>query len=518
MADNFVAGGTAAMDSESNRALQRDYEQQVLQQMARQQWVMQQQQNEQAAQDRARMDALPFLAKMAQPPLPPPQGPQPPRPGASSPPMMPPPGLSTPPRSPDQLAMLGPGGGAPPVPPMAQAGGGLPSAPAGSALPTPPVGYRPSPSAPPELGGKQAGADPAQQPGLIDKPPIPPQMLSVPNLVQTLQKSNLSPERQARALEYMLPYIEAENKRTGLEYKTHLEALEEARKTYDTYTLKARDVGSKEATRAGNLGLKERIFNAKNDSVSGKNLDPETLDLMADQYLAGDRSVAAGLGYGNVGAGNRAALRHTIMEKAKAAGMSGSEIAAKLAEYQGIQQSERTVGARSAQVQLAASEANQMADILLSKSKEFNRTQFQPINQVLATIEKGGGGTAVRGYAAAINSFINAYARAIAPTGVATVSDKDHAREILSLADSQEQMEEIMGTLRQEMKAALAAPAEVRGALRKEVAGDKAAPGGEPPKTKKVNGVVWTLMKDKDGNLAYVDPDGKVEDFKGMAP
>ena len=518
MADNFVAGGTAAMDSESNRALQRAYEQQVLQQIARQQWVLQQQQNEQAATDRARMDSLPFLAKMAQPqqPLPPPQGPQPPMPGVSSPPMIP--GLSMPPRSPDQLAMLGPGGGAPPVPPMAQAGGGLPSAPAGSALPTPPVGYRPSPSAPPELGGKQAGANPAQQPGLIDKPPIPPQMLSVPNLVETLQKSNLSPERQARALEYMLPYIEAENKRTGLEYKTHLEALEEARKTYDTYTLKAKDISSKEATRAGNLGLKERIFNAKNDSVSGKNLDPETLDLMADQYLAGDRSVAAGLGYGNVGAGNRAALRHTIMEKAKAAGMSGAEIAAKLAEYQGIQQSERTVGARSAQVQLAASEANKMADILLSKSKEFNRTQFQPINQVLATVEKGGGGTAVRGYAAAINSFINAYARAIAPTGVATVSDKDHAREILSLADSQEQMEEIMGTLRQEMKAALAAPAEVRGALRKEVAGDKAAPGGEPPKTKKVNGVVWTLMKDKDGNLAYVDPDGKVEDFKGMAP
>jgi hypothetical protein len=99
MADNFVAGGTAAMDSESNRALQRAYEQQVLQQIARQQWVLQQQQNEQAANDRARVDALPFLAKMAQPqpPLPAPQGPQPPMPGASSPPMMPPPGLSTPP-------------------------------------------------------------------------------------------------------------------------------------------------------------------------------------------------------------------------------------------------------------------------------------------------------------------------------------------------------------------------------------------------------------------------------------
>jgi len=75
-----------------------------------------------------------------------------------------------------------------------------------------------------------------------------------------------------------------------------------------------------------------------------------------------------------------------------------------------------------------------------------------------------------------------------------------------------------MGTLQQEMKAAMAAPAEVRGALRKEVAGEKSSARGEPPKTKKVNGVVWTLMKDKDGNLAYVDPDGKVEDFKGMAP
>jgi hypothetical protein len=206
-------------------------------------------------------------------------------------------------------------------------------------------------------------------------------------------------------------------------------------------------------------------------------LDKETLQMMAEQYLSGDKSVASGLGYGNVGASNRAALRKAINEEAKHRGMSGADIAAQLAEYQGIQAGERTAGVRSANIEMAVSEAFKMGDLVAEASANFDRTNFPPVNKALAALKAGTGDVAVRKFGASINSFINAYARAVAPAGVPTVSDKDHAREVLSTADTQEQVVGIIDQLQLEMAAARQAPPTVRAQLREAVTGKERAAG-----------------------------------------
>lgn len=516
MAD-FTGGYTGAVNDAQRRRSEDALIQRTMQEIAVSQWAQKQreQQQRELMQDQAR------FGKAIQD-----QMPQPPMPGQGSQPMLPPmpPGQdaggmmarllqapgATPPMFPQgaQPAMPQPPTGAPPAAAPSPAAGVRPATVNLSGV-TPeqaqkmletiqanrtpaPQGWQASPGASPQLGGQPPGQPPAAGPAGIPPPPGPPQMpmpkqgqgFTVMGTFRKMVDQGVPAGEAIRAIENNMPIIQAQNREELESLRAENQAVNAAFKAYkaeiDAFNArtKASDVGSKIESRDRRL----RIQEAKQDSVAGKSIDEETLAYMADQYLAGDKSVAAGLGYGNVGAGNRAALRRVIMEKGKAAGLTGADIAARIAEYNGIMQSERTAGQRSAQVAIAASEANKMADIVLAQSKDFSRTEFRPINAVLAEVEKGGGGVAVRKYAAAINSFINAYARAIAPTGVATVSDKDHAREILSLADSEDQLEGIIDVMKQEMGAAMAAPKEARASIRSEVGATAHPPkAGELP-------------------------------------
>lgn len=174
----------------------------------------------------------------------------------------------------------------------------------------------------------------------------------------------------------------------------------------------------------------------------------------------------------------------------------------------------RSVGTRAANVEMAAGEAREMMPILQQTSEAFKRTGYQPINQVFKAFQDKTGSVESRQFGAALNSFVNVYARAVSPSGVPTVSDKDHAREILSTADSHEQLMGLLKVLDQEMVAAQNAPKRVRDAQRAGMTGTPApahgpaapAPVGAPaPKNDKG----WGLMVDAQGNRAYVSPDGK---------
>ena len=207
-------------------------------------------------------------------------------------------------------------------------------------------------------------------------------------------------------------------------------------------------------------------------------LSPSTLSTMADQYLSGDKAVMQNLGRGAQGAANVVALREAIAEAARNKGMSGAEIAAKQSEFMGMNAAQRALGTRQANFGLAKSEAYEMADLVTETSEAVSRTQFMPINKALNAYNTNTGGTEIREFGAAQNSFINAYARAISPVGTPTVSDKDHARAMLSTADSHEQVVAIMGQLKKEMEAAGRAPGVVKKEIREGFTKDNAPTGG----------------------------------------
>ena len=236
-------------------------------------------------------------------------------------------------------------------------------------------------------------------------------------------------------------------------------------------------------------------------------LSPETQRKMAEQYLSGDKGVMQNLGRGAQGAANVVALRETIAQVAEGRGLSGADIAAKQSEFMGMNAAQRALGTRQANFGLAKSEAYEMADLVTETSEAVSRTQFMPINKALNAYNTNTGSTEIREFGAALNSFINAYARAISPVGTPTVSDKDHARAMLSTADSHEQVVAIMGQLKKEMEAAGRAPGVVKKEIREGFTKDNQSSG---------SGAGAAKPKYQEGQTA-TGPNGAKMVFKGGA-
>lgn len=195
--------------------------------------------------------------------------------------------------------------------------------------------------------------------------------------------------------------------------------------------------------------------------------DAETVQKAAEQYLAGDRSVLQNMGRNQAGAINRAALEREVVNQANQQGMSGADIAQRMAEFEGVKAGERALGMRSANVGMAVNEASQFADLLIKASDAVPRSNFVPANQALLSWQENTGDPNVVQYGAALNSFINAYARAVAPTGQGpSVADKEHARDMLQRAHSQAQVHAVVDQLKKEMSAAKQAPVAVKQELR----------------------------------------------------
>lgn len=195
-------------------------------------------------------------------------------------------------------------------------------------------------------------------------------------------------------------------------------------------------------------------------------LDPGELKFMARQYLSGDKSVIQNIGRGRQGAQNIVALRRSIMNEAGEQGIAPEEVATRLAEFSALQAGERALGTRTANLGMAVAEANKLADVALAASEKVDRTKYPTLNQAILAAERGTGDEAVVRLAAATNSLVNVYARAISPSGTPTVSDKEHAREILDIAYSKGQFRAAIDQMKIELKAAQAAPAATKQELR----------------------------------------------------
>ena len=277
--------------------------------------------------------------------------------------------------------------------------------------------------------------------------------------------------------------LEQGEKEGGAEARKYLEDLRaRSRPTKKVVTRERVDLGDKylerEVDETGKIlsekelrkGAAPRVFAPPRAGGAGgapeATLDDETLTSMAEQYLAGDKSVFQNLGRGAQGAANVVALRQRVTQVAKEAGMTPDQIALVQNEFQGMGAAQRALGTRSANFGLAEKEAYAMADLVTEASSKVPRTQFMPINKAIIAYENKTGDPEARQFGAALNSFINAYARAVSPIGTPTVSDKDHARSMLSTADSHEALVAIMNQLKREMDAAGAAPGAVQKQMR----------------------------------------------------
>lgn len=442
------------------------------------------------------------------------QGPQPPAPGQPSVPSGPPGGMPAPPQAgPPPQHMTAPNAqdararmeamdragiqgsvtgqmpGGRPVEPYR----GLPAPPAGAGSPGEPPGapgqIPPPPDAPRETQPFAAGRPPKDE-------PLTPTLASA---VQALTAQGLTGARLMRALEQIAPRLDAmaQQQIRALNATLSAQRAETARLESDRRDERGRSTREQgdrrldEQARVNDArieGIRARIEQgAARAAQSGAVLDDSTAQLMAEQVVAGDRSVFTNLGRGAQGAENVIKVRRMVEQLARERGLGGSQLANITAEFEGLKAGQRALGTRTAQFGMAKEEAYEMADLVTQASANASRTQFMPINRALNAFNTNTGDTAIREFGAAINSFINAYARAISPVGTPTVSDKEHAREMLSTADSHEQVNAIIGQLKKEMEAAGKAPGAVRETFRKGYTGGQ-APAGAPVPASSVTG------------------------------
>lgn len=219
------------------------------------------------------------------------------------------------------------------------------------------------------------------------------------------------------------------------------------------------------------------LVNRKGDVVRepGSNetgiLDEPTLTAMAHQYRAGDTSVLTNLGRGAQGAANVVALRKKIADLNSQGGETGVEQASRNAEFFGNKAGQRTLGTKQANIELASTEFKQVLPVVIAASNAVNRTNYPDLNKIIQAAQEKTGDPNIVKFGGGVNTLINVYARAISPTGVPSVSDKDHAREILQKAWSQGQFNAATDMMTQEIDAALKSPEKVRDDMRKRFLG-----------------------------------------------
>lgn len=197
-------------------------------------------------------------------------------------------------------------------------------------------------------------------------------------------------------------------------------------------------------------------------------LDPATLDQIATQYLAGDKSAAVGFGRSPTA---RAQIANAIAAKAASMGIDGTDIAAQMAAYQGNLAGQRTAGVKGANVSIAADEANQMADIALEASKGVPRGSFVPWNKAMNMVATNTSSPELAKFVTATTSLVNAYARAVSPVGVSTDAARQHAYDMLNVAQGPDAYAAVIAQMKKEMSAALSAPKDVSERLKENITG-----------------------------------------------
>jgi hypothetical protein len=202
-------------------------------------------------------------------------------------------------------------------------------------------------------------------------------------------------------------------------------------------------------------------------------IPPDVLTIMAEQALAGDTSVYQNLGRGAQGAKNIIALRTEVARLNKEAGGNGRDIAAQNAEYFGTKAGQRAAGTRIANVEIAVQEARNLVPLALDASAKVARSGLLPFGKAQIMFDTQTNDPLLGQFAAANNALINTYARAISPSGVPTVADKEHAREMLSTAKDHRAYVAIVKQMDKEMSAAQEAPQHVRQSFNQAVTGKK---------------------------------------------
>lgn len=285
-------------------------------------------------------------------------------------------------------------------------------------------------------------------------------------------------EREREAAEKKVTQAQQE-KRIDLEAKRLAEAATRSRETlaetkryHDILDKQRKDALSERLTRTGYVknpdgsmspikggpADPEHIAIVAKAKTTGGLLPDDTADFLAERILAGDAKALTNLGRGAQGAENVIKVQTMASRKAAERGMNPSDILAKVAEQSGLTAQQRTFGTQVARMAVNSTEAEGAIQQGLEVSQKVPRSKFVPINKLVQMAEGNISDPDLLEFRAANLAIINTYARAISPTGVPTVHDKEEAMKVVSTATSPEAYQRVMARMLKEIEIAHKAP------------------------------------------------------------
>lgn len=191
-----------------------------------------------------------------------------------------------------------------------------------------------------------------------------------------------------------------------------------------------------------NASYERAAKEVKKANTLGTTLTDEDADFMAEQYLAGDKSVVANIGRGGQGPENMVKFRSAVAKMSKAQGLSGADIAKRLQAFQaetaGLSAEARVGGGQSANIDLILRAAHAALPAAIEASEKVPRTSWVPINKLAQTAEGAISDPALKDFRLKNIQLAELWARGMNPKGVMRESDRQIALDILSTADSKE--------------------------------------------------------------------------------
>lgn len=177
--------------------------------------------------------------------------------------------------------------------------------------------------------------------------------------------------------------------------------------------------------------------------------------------------------------------------------MTPEKLAALHLKFKSLTSEEGSLGTQTAKLATAGAEFDRMANLAEDASDKVDRSQYPTLNKAIEAYDAGTGDTAVVSLVTNARGAVNTWARAINPNGVATVEATTAGTHLLDVAYSKGQFSEALKQMRNETKAARAAPSDVQKSIGDQVNPQSGSSGVEAPEGTIIhNGSITKVKKD----------------------
>jgi hypothetical protein len=179
----------------------------------------------------------------------------------------------------------------------------------------------------------------------------------------------------------------------------------------------------------------------------GGTIDDDTAQGLAQAYTAGDRSVIQGLGYGKLGASNRAKVLNYAYG---GEGLSGGEMAARGAEFKGTRSAFQTVRTWVSKAEISQQGFLKNLNVALGYMQKVDPGQIPIVNQMVAQGKAVTGDPNIVAYAQALTTASREYERLVTgPNSNAQLlaGAQEQAAKLLTTAQTPDQVKAVANVM-----------------------------------------------------------------------